>query len=279
MGSVISSSTPVTNQQKAKSMSQQYLDSKAGGKSTIYDSDVTAIKDIASFMGNQANQTFNQRYERQKEDAQYNQQQAASNQVSVDRTNAERAQQSKQQDFNNQLTLQRESRSNQGSGGFLGGGATYGMNGNVDPYDYTANTYGSSRVYSPSKQANFNLQQSNIANNNAMFSKANAAGDIALNDAQTRNQMDLAGLNQRNQIDMMNRQTSINAQTTAQQRDWEASQAQTNRNFTAGESAANRASEERKSAMDAQSKIYSSMFSAFSGGGGNNNYQYWGGGV
>lgn len=277
-------------QQQAKSMSQQHLNSKAGGKSTIYDADVTAIKDIASFMGNQANQTYNQRYQQQLKDAQYNQQMAASNQISVDRTASERQQQSKQQDFNNQKSLIQQSQSNQSKGGFLGGGATYGMNGNVDPYRYTQGSTSVNRgMFDASKQADFNLQQMNIASNNAMFSKANVAGDIALNDAQTRNQIQLSGLNQRNQIDMMNRQSSLDVQKTAQQRFFESQQAQANRDFTASESAANRGSQERlsaselasadrRAAMDAQSRVYSSMFGAFSGGG-NQNYQYWGGKV
>lgn len=257
----------LATQKQAKDMSKQYLSSKAGGKSTIYDTDINYIKDLASFMGNQANQTYNQRYEKQLKDGMYNQQQAASDKASTDRTAFERQQQLSQQNSNNQRSLIAESNSNQGRGGFIGG-ATHGVNGGVDPYDYNIGSTSVNRgLYNTSNVAEFNLQQSNTARNNRLFSEANAAGDIARDQAQARNQAYLASVDQSNQIDMMNRQASIEAQNRAN-----------DYLRQSRESAAERASRERGQAMDAQSKVYSSMFNSFSSGG-NQNYQYWGGRV
>jgi hypothetical protein len=153
------------------------------------------------------------------------------------------------------------------SGGFVGGGSSYGMNGTIDPYDYNVGSTLTSRTFNASKLADFNFLQGNIARNNAMFSEANAAGDIARDKAQAQNQAYLASVNQRNQIETINRQAFIEAQRGAN-----------DYRRLSKESAAERASRERGQAMDAQSKIYSSMFNSFSGGG-NQNYQYWGGKV
>lgn len=261
----------LATQQQAKDMSKQHLDSKAGGKATVYDTDINYIKELAGYFGNQANQTYNERYEKQLKDAMYNQQQAASDKISTDRTAFERQMQLNQQNFNNQMSLANSVSRSSGSGGSGGNGnyssssTAFGMNAPT-PSGYSFNYLGMRGLYDGSAVANFNSQQANTAMNNRLFSEANAAGDIARDKAQMQNQAYLTSINQRNQIDMMNRQTSIDAQRSAN--DY-ARQSQ--------ESSAERASKERQTAINAQSNMYSAMFSSFRSNPGD--YQYWGGKV
>lgn len=232
MGSVVSSSVPVNStQQQAKSMSQQYLASKpAGGKATIYDTDVTAIKDIASFLGNQANQTYNERYEKQLKDAQYNQQQAASDKLSTDRTAFERQQQLMQQQSKNQPSLlQQGSVAGSGSGG---SNSRSSVN-----YDY--------------------MKFQNDLESKLIKDKAEAERTVVQQQGQ-------------NQLNSINTQAFANDRTNWFNSYDQTRQASLNRGFQASESAAELASRERMQGMDALSKIYSSMFNSFSGGGNQN---------
>lgn len=280
MGSVVSSSVPVEPnrlsprfwedgvsniQQRARSMSQQFLDSNPV-------TDDTSLSGITSWLERMTNQAANRQdsqYQRQLNDRAYWAQQSASNRLSTDRTAFERQQALNQQNFNNQSRLLQQSQDNVGRVGGFSGARTYGPQGQISTSrEQTLTSTGlRSGLYNPSITSEWLATQRTNAESARMFSEANAAGQSRLQREQYDYQRSMANLNNRNAIDLMNRETSINAQNRALERD-----------FQSRENAAQRASAERIGAMDAQSKVYSSMFGAFSGGN-NNNYQYWGGRV
>lgn len=236
-------------QQKAKSMSQQYLDSKSSSP-VPDDSSLAGISSWLEKMTNQASSRADALYDKQKADATQwaKDSRAASWNDSV-------------QKFEQQQAL---NQSKGGGGGSIGNGGSYGgssgSSGGVPSWiDYKYPTF------------------QNDLERNLIRERGRAEQNVVRQ--QGSNAIALAGAN-----------NNFQSSESMYSRIFSREQSDLDRAFNERQSAATRASQEklsaselasaeRRAAIDAQSRVYSSMFGAFGGGGGNNNYQYWGGQV
>lgn len=118
-------------------------------------------------------------------------------------------------------------------------------------------------VGNTNRARDYDFQRSQSALTASMMTRAEAAGDIARLEAQTEQQNTLAMHNQNRNIDYMNRQSSLDAQRTANDRVYQSGQADKDR------------SNQRYIAqLDANTRMYQSMFN-----GNGNGFQYWGGSI
>lgn len=144
---------------------------------------------------------------------------------------------------------------NMGAGG---GSSAFGMNA-PPPSGYSIDAWGNRGLYNWSNVAKWQQDQMMVANNNAMMSRAAAAGDIARMKAQVdadKQRMATEGL-------YRDRQNVIDAQRAGQDRLNQQKLAQIQQQTELG-----------RSAIGAQGNILGSLFSSV--GAGSPNYRYWG---
>lgn len=126
------------------------------------------------------------------------------------------------------------------------------------PSGYTTNAYGVKSLYDASAVANWRQRQDGVLND--MYTVEKRSSDLDRD-----KQAYLASVNNRNQIDLMNRQASLDAQRAGNDRAYQSQQ-----------SAADRANQRYLAQMDANTRMYQSMFN---NNGNGNGFQYWGGSI
>lgn len=128
--------------------------------------------------------------------------------------------------------------------------------GAVAPSGYSTNAYGQRSLYDASAVANWRQRQDGVLNDMHLVEKRSS-------DLDRDKQAYLAAVSNRNQIDLMNRQASLDAQRAGNDRAYQSQQ-----------SAADRANQRYLAQMDANTRMYQSMFN-----GNGNGFQYWGGSI
>ncbi len=150
------------------------------------------------------------------------------------------------------LQNQRIDATNQSGGRSSGGGfsESFGLNA-AAPSSYSLNPYGQRGLYNASNTANWRLRQSGVLDDQYMQAKRMA-------DIDKDNQEFSSMQNSNRSIDMMNREFSMNTQKQA------TSNLETDKD---------RANQRYLAQLDANTRMYSSMFSN------GNGFQYWGGSI
>ena len=269
------------SQQLAKDLALLYshnsqLSSQRKATEASWESNSQATRDRLDTLYNRQKNDMNQMYEKMETDSSYHAQQSQANKERQWRNEQAAIDRRRTEDYSRKINQQSSASRNGISRSITNSGSAFGKYSGPTLMRGSAPYMGNLASGNQQRIKDYQFQRGQAAQTASMISRAEAAGDIARTQANTRSQKAILAEQGRQQQLQARNQNSWQAQQNAAQRRHDASLADKQYENQMKLARMNNRTQKQIAGMDAQAKLWSSAWGSFSNGN-KGGYSYWGG--